>query len=152
MRYLLVVDLQKEFVKDKQGQKVYDKCLQYIADNEKKYTAVIAAMYINKDNVNMNRLLKWNELKQPKALDFTPNSIYRHSGYSITEYPKVIPTDTIDIIGFDTDACVLSAAFDVFNLGCDMNIYTDLCWSSGGKKMHEAGVVIMKRQFGSAVK
>ena len=71
-------------------------------------------------------------------------------GKLLKEYPRVSHLDQIDIIGFDTDACVLSAAFDVFNLGCNMRILTDLCWSSGGKKMHEAGLLVMKRQFGKA--
>ena len=151
MKYLLVVDLQSEFVKDKQGQKIYDNCLNYIAMHHNEYNAILAAVYQNKGNVNMDRLVDWNECKTVKALDFVPDAIYYHGGYSIKEYPYVNVGDTIDIIGFDTDACVLSACFHVFDLGCNMRILSDLCWSSGGKKMHEAGLNIMKRQFKNAV-
>lgn len=152
MRYLLVVDVQEEFVKDRQGKKIYEKCLKFIENQRYNYDAVIAAVYINRGNSNMDRLLDWNDCKQINAIDFIPDSAYYHGGYAIKEYPKVLPSDTIDIIGFDTDACVLSASFDVFDLGCNMNIYSDYCWSSGGKDMHLAGLKIMKRQFGTAVK
>lgn len=153
MKYLLVVDLQKEFVKDRKGKAVYDRCLQFISDSQKDYDVVIAAVYRNDidGNVNMERLLEWSECKNIAPIEFVPNSSYVHSGYSIREYPYVTKYDSFDIIGFDTDACVLSAAFDVFNMGCNMRILSDLCWSSGGKKMHDAGITIMKRQFGKAV-
>ena len=152
MKYLLVVDLQPEFVKDGKGKKIYQACLEYIRANKTNYHGVIAAIYENTpgDNPNMDRLLDWNECKDVMPIEFIANAAYTHSGYSIKEYPRVSNLDQIDIIGFDTDACVLSAAFDVFNLGCNMRILTDLCWSSGGKKMHEAGLLVMKRQFGKA--
>ena len=152
MRYLLVVDVQKEFVKDKKGEKIYKDCLDYISNEASQYDAILAAVYVNKDNPNMKRLLKWEECKHIQNMDFIPDAAYYHSGYSIKEYPHVHAGDTIDIIGFDTDACVLSACFHVFDLGCNMNILTKLIWSSGGKKMHDAGIAVMKRQFGSAVK
>ena len=153
MRYLLVIDLQKEFVKDSKGKKIYQQCLEYIAANKDKYNLVIAALYENntRDNPNMDRLLNWNECKSVFPIEFIANAAYTHAGYSIKEYPNVSQLDTIDIIGFDTDACVLSAAFDVFNLGCNMRILSDLCWSSGGAKMHKAGLMVMERQFGKAV-
>lgn len=152
MRYLLVVDVQKEFVKGRKGMSIYKKCLDYIATEADNYDAVLAAVYVNKNNPNMKRLLNWEECKKVDSLEFIPDAAYYHSGYSIKEYPHVHATDTIDIIGFDTDACVLSACFHVFDLGCNMNIITDLIFSSGGSRMHEAGLAVMKRQFGSAVK
>ena len=152
MKYLLVVDLQKEFVKDKKGEKVYKDCLDYILAEGRNYDAVLAAVYVNNRNPNMHRLLQWEGCKKIEQLEFIPDAAYYHSGYSIKEYPKVHASDTIDIIGLDTDACVLSACFHVFDLGCNMNILTKYIWSSGGKKMHDAGIAIMKRQFGIAVK
>lgn len=152
MRYLMVIDLQKEFVKDKKGREIYNNCLEYIERERDNYNGVLAAVYINKNNPNMKRLVKWEECKKIDNLDFIPDAVYYHSGYSIKEYPRVEYGDTIDILGFDTDACVLSACFHIFDMGCNMNVLSDLCWSSGGKKMHETGLTVMRRQFGSAVK
>lgn len=153
MNCLLVVDLQKEFVKDGKGQKIYQQCLDYIAENKSNYNIIIAAIYENNivDNPNMDRLLNWNECQSVLPIEFIATAAYTHSGYSIKEYPKLSKLDVVDIIGFDTDACVLSAAFDIFNIGCNMRILSDLCWSSGGAKMHKAGLMVMQRQFGKAV-
>lgn len=151
-RYLYAVDLQREFVKDKQGQKVYDKCIDYIQSYYSAYDAVLAAIYVNSNvNLNMARLVEWDECKNPKALEFPANWVAQHDGYSVGVYPNLTPYDTVDVIGFDTDACVLSACFDLFNIGCNFRIIIDGCWSSGGKKMHEAGLMVMRRQFRKAV-
>ena len=152
MRYLLVVDLQQEFVKDKQGQKVYDKCLRYIKDNRHSYDAVVAAVYKNEgDFINMQRLLRWEEMKTIKSLDFTPDKSILHNGYSARDFLNFNKYDQVDVIGFDTDACVLSMCFDLFNVGCNIRIIADGCWSSGGKEMHKHGLAIMRRQFRRAV-
>lgn len=151
MKILLVVDLQKEFVKDLKGKQVYVKGLDYIAQHRDEYSYVLAAVYKNEVNSNIQRFVDWSECRDIQSLEFIPDKIVYHSGYSISEYPNVTRVDQIDLFGLDTDACVLSAAFHVFDMGCGMRILSDLCWSSGGKKMHEAGLMCMKRQFGKAV-
>lgn len=151
MKYLLVIDLQREFVKDQQGELIYQKCLKYINDNRIKYDSIIAAAYQNGYNVNMQRYLGYTECMKTPTIEFQPDYSYIHSGYSMPVYPQVTINDQIDIIGFDTDACVLSAAFDVFNLGCGLKILSNLCWSSGGKDCHLHGLAIMSRQFGKAL-
>lgn len=150
MEYILAVDLQPEFVKDREGKKVYDKCLDFLKREGSFYT-VIAPVYQNKTNPNMGRLLNWREMREITPIEFSPDFAVIHSGYSIKDYPTFARDDIIHVIGFDTDACVLSACFDLFNLGACFDIWTDMCWSSGGKKLHEAGLTIMRRQFGAAV-
>jgi nicotinamidase-related amidase len=152
-KILVVVDLQKEFVKDSHGKKVYKEAVNYVYRNQENYSSIIALMYINdkRVNENMERLLDWKECQTVQSLEFPFTYLQYHSGYSIKEYPWINKDDVVDIIGFDTDACVLNACFDIFNIGCDMNILTEYIWSSGGWKMHDCGIAIMKRQFGCAV-
>lgn len=150
MNYLLVVDLQTEFAKGFEGKAVYERCLDFIQRAHPMYT-IVAPIYINKTNPNMHRLVSWNEMKDIKPLEFHADYIYAHSGYSIKEYPAFNHGDHVDVIGFDTDACVLSACFDLFNLGVDFRILVNGCWSSGGRGMHNAALKIMDRQFGRAV-
>lgn len=150
MEYILAVDIQKEFVKDRQGEKIYKKCIEFLKA-EGAYFTVVAPIYINKKNPNMGRLLDWREMREIEPLEFTPDFTVAHSGYAIEEYPSFCPGDKVHVIGFDTDACVLSACFDLFNKGVDFDIWLDMVWSSGGKKMHEAGLTVMERQFGRAV-
>lgn len=56
-----------------------------------------------------------------------------------------------DIIGHDTDASVMSVAFQLFDKGYDFTVLTRWCYSSGGTEMHRMAVELMKRNFGRAV-
>ena len=150
MEYVLAVDVQREFAKGFEGKAVYNKCIEFLRKASIHYT-VIAPIYQNKTNPNMHRLVGWNEMTQIEALDFRPDYFYVHSGYSIKEYPAFNPNDIVYVIGADTDACVLSACFDLFNLGVNFRIIVDGCWSSGGRAMHAAGLKVMERQFRKAV-
>lgn len=151
MKALLVVDLQPEFARGFRGKRVYNDCLNYVKNHRADYDWVLACVYQNNKNPNMHRLLSWTDMKEIMPIEFSPNYVYMHSGYSIGEYPEFSREDHIDVIGFDTDACVLSACFDLFNIGADFSILGRLCYSSGGQDMHEAGLKVMKRQFGKAL-
>lgn len=151
MKVLFAVDVQPEFVKDMTGKKVYTNCIDYINQYRGEYNYVLAAVYKNENNSVLQRFVDYNECRDIAPLDFIPDKVQFHSGYSISEYPKVRNVDQVDIIGFDTDACVLSAAFHLFETGCNMRLLTNLIWSSGGEKMHKAGLAVMTRQFGKAV-
>ena len=156
MKYLLVIDLQREFVKGIHGKHVYARTLQYIYDHQRDYDGIYAAFYINnvEENANMIRLVGWTEMMNKdelEGLQFPYNYRATHTGYSIQQYPGFTKDDTVDIIGFDTDACVLNACFDIFNLGCKMRILTKYIYSSGGMLMHLCGKLCMRRQFKKAL-
>ena len=153
MRYLLVVDVQKEFVKDEIGKRIYKNCVRYVQQAKAKgYDRVLAAVYKNSEKFqNMDRLVQWSDMMNIQGIEFAADDVFTHSGYSIMRYPRLTQLDRVDVIGFDTDACVLSACFDLFNIGCNLRIIVSGCWSSGGEKMHEAGLMVMRRQFGKAV-
>lgn len=150
MIYVLAVDIQREFVKGFEGKAVYERLMDFISRAHLMDYTIIAPVYQNKNNPNMNRLVGWNEMKKIQAIEFKADYVYLHSGYSIKEYPDFNPRDFVIVVGFDTDACVLSACFDLFNLGVNFTIIEDGCFSSGGRDMHKAGCKIMKRQFGKA--
>ena len=151
MRYLIVVDLQKEFVKDEEGRRRYEKGLSYIEQMRSRYDCVVAYVYRNNNNPNMQRLLDWDEIKDPEGLEFKADRTYFHSGYSVQKSLVISDQDKVDVFGFDTDACVLATCFKLFDDRCEFNILTHICWSSGGEVMHDAGLNIMRRQFGKAV-
>lgn len=151
MAYLLVVGVQKEFVRDDTCKVVYKRCVDYINACGANYTSVIAAVYKNTSSRNMHSLVHWDEMKTLKKLDFRPNKMYLHSGYSVGDRLKFEDNSMVDVIGFDTDACVLSTCFDVFNMDVNFRILASGCWSSGGEAMHEHGLAIMKQQFDRAL-
>ncbi len=151
MKYLLIVDLQKEFAIGEKGVEVYNKCIEFVKEHSSDYDSTIACVYVNIDNPNMQRLVQWDGCKSIQGLDFDADKYFQHSGYSIGAYDSIVYNDEVDVIGFDTDACVLNACFDLFNIGCKLRILTDYVYSSGGQNYHIAGLMIMKRQFGRAV-
>ena len=151
MHILLVVDLQREFVKDAAGEDRYRKSLEYIKKNRDKYDCVIAFVYRNDGNPNMKRLVGWEDVSKPMVLEFKPDRTYFHSGYSVHKHLIISESDTVDVFGFDTDACVLAACFELFDLKCNFRILSDLCWSSGGEAMHTCGLSVMSRQFRRAL-
>ena len=151
MAILLVIDLQREFVKDQVGLEVYKRCVQYINTCGHLYSQILAPIYRNGELRNMHMLTHWDEMQEIKKLDFKPNKLYLHSGYSAISDMKIPANTQVDVIGFDTDACVLSHCFDLFNHDIPFKVLVDGCWSSGGAEMHEAGLKCMQRQFNRAV-
>lgn len=152
-KYLFAVDVQPEFVCGLVGRSIYTTCINYIGRaKESGYDKVFALAYKpNKDFCNMQRYLHWECPETFHPLEFKADEVLYHDGYSAEKYPKLTCEDQVDIIGFDTDACVLSTAFDIFNMCCKLQILQNLCWSSGGEDMHYAALQIMQRQFGDAV-
>lgn len=151
--YLFAVDVQREFVQGSNGLRVYNKCIDFI-NNAKAmgYDKVIALYYHYDENFNnMKRLKGWTPTEESSRLEFSFDDILFHSSYSADIYYDVGKNDRVDIIGFDTDACVLSTAFDIFNRDCNMRVLANLCWSSGGRDMHYAALQIMQRQFGNGL-
>ena len=152
-KFLFIVDLQKEFVKGWKGKQVYKKALQFIEKNRSDYTYIYAAVYQQDRFVfkNMQDKLDWDECQSISPLEFECDRVIYHSGYSIPEYPNFSKDDTVEVIGFDTDACVLSACFHLFDMDCDLRILTDYVYSSGGDGFHKAALGIMERQFGKCL-
>lgn len=153
-KFLFVVDLQPEFAKGMKGNKIYKRAVNYIYSHRDDYACIYAAVY-HQDPIaftNMQRKIGWNECTTVAPIEFPYDRIFYHSGYSISEYPNFTKDDVVDIIGFDTDACVLSACFHLFDLDCDLNILSDYIYSSGGETMHKCGLAIMERQFRKSLK
>ena len=152
-KFLFVVDLQQEFAKSWKGKQIYKKALQYIIKNRSNYLYIYAAIYQQDRFIfsNMEDKLNWDGCQSVAPLEFEYDRAFYHSGYSINEYPNFTKDDTVDVVGFDTDACVLSACFHLFDMDCNLRILTDYIYSSGGNIIHKAALDIMKRQFGKCL-
>lgn len=152
MAILLVVDLQREFVKSDKCMEVYKRCVNYINTCRHLYAhGVYAAVYKNTDSRNMLMLTRWEEMQEIKKLDFKPDKMFAHSGYSAVPRMKLPEHTPIDVIGLDTDACVLAHCFDLFDLDLHFRVIMDGVYSSGGEELHQAGLLCMKRQFNRAI-
>jgi nicotinamidase-related amidase len=92
----------------------------------------------------------------PTELAFTPrpgaNILVKH-GYSavtpelLDEFKKHNITQ-IDLMGVDTDQCVLATALALFDKGITPRILASCCASTSGPEMHKAGLAVMRRALG----
>ena len=55
---------------------------------------------------------------------------------------------TADLCGFDTDQCVLATALLLWDATITPRVLAELCSSSGGPDMHEAGLAVTRRAIG----
>lgn len=122
---LLVIDLQKEFSDDK----IYNKCIDFILKSQ--YDVVYATKFIS-GNKNFKKYLDWSFTKSPQDLEFAADIIIEKHGYGLDDYSILPPNVHYDIIGCETDACVLKVAYDLFDREYDFSILRDYVYSNAG--------------------
>lgn len=66
----------------------------------------------------------------------------------LKDYIKANNIAEIYICGLDTDACIYKTALDLFENNYDVYILKNYCGSSGGPKLHQIGLMLLKRQIG----
>ena len=159
---LIIVDLQKQFA-DK-GKEKYNKCLKFIEDNEKKYDTVTATYFRQtEDNTNYTEHLGWNGCSDAtsKDLEFeTQNkTVLCKNNYGTFDYDfirfnfKAEKDDNIDIIGCDSDACVLALCFSLWDNGyTNFHVLTDYIYTTSKDFDNDTIIKIMKRNFGDCIK
>jgi nicotinamidase-related amidase len=75
---------------------------------------------------------------------------YKKYGYLLPErlLADLKKHETVGICGVNTDICVLSAAYGLWDAGIRPVILADYCASVKGTAMHQAGLAVMQRAFG----
>lgn len=151
MKILLAVDLQKEFA-DKDGK--YEEILAFLKEAVRGggYDKVIATKCVNNKKSNFVRYNNWHKLiKGASELEFEADEVIEKQGYGLLDYSMLPEGSIIDIIGYDTGACVLKIAMDLFDREYDFRILAKYCYSTGGKEHHELGLKILKNIMEKAV-
>lgn len=92
--------------------------------------------------------------------DKIPEEIVKRSDYVISkasyspgsEIVNILKDKNIQqatIVGIDTDGCVLSTMYTVFDAGIETFVDVLGCASTGGKEIHNSAIQIIKRSFGT---
>ena len=150
MNILLAVDVQKEF-QDQDGQ--YDKIVSYIKNAVGKYDLIYATVCTNHPDSPFVQNNVWLDcLNGLEPLAFSTDKVVVKCGYGFLDYHWLDIRDHYDIIGFNTDCCVMKVALDLFDRGYDFNVITDYCYCSGGNEEHQRGVGLMRDLLGQMVK
>lgn len=149
MHILLVVDLQREF-RDTDGQ--YERILNWVK-TVKGYDKIIATKCLNSVDSPFVKYENWYDcIDSVCELEFQADKVIEKYGYGLIDYSKLSKTDTYDIVGFNTDACVLKVALDLFDRNYNFSVLTEYCYSSNGLEHHKYGVELLRRLMSKAIK
>lgn len=152
MKILFAVDLQKEFA-DKDGK--YEEILAFLNDAVRGggYDKVVATKCVNSNKSNFVRYNNWHKLIDGTSeLEFKADEVIEKQSYGLTDY-SMLPKDAeIDIIGYDTGACVLKIALDLFDRDYNFLVLSKYCYSTGGEEHHKRGLQILSNLLENAVK
>lgn len=140
---LLVVDLQKEFTTDVTLSN-YNRVLSYIKDSN--YDLVIATKFVS-GNSNFPKRLNW-VFKGNKPLEFNADLILEKTGYGLSEsqYNMLSKDYHYDIVGCETDACVLKIAMDLFDREYDFSILKEYTYTNSD--LQECAERLIERNVG----
>lgn len=157
-KVLLVVDLQPEF-RDKDG--VYEECVNFVKAQSAKapriFDEIIATKCRNYKGSNYEIIGNWQDCMDGcEELAFQADRIIEKTGYGLDCYEEagkdVLEKDALYmLIGFNTDACVLKVALDLFDRGYTFCVATDKCGSSSNRAHRERGIDVMKSLIPNAL-
>lgn len=152
---LLIIDMQEGFITE-ETQHVTDNINNMLENNT--YDIIIATKFLNYHESPFVKHLQWEEMIDNNtdllssvelASDYIVEKYGYHCGQELIDILKENHIDKIDIVGVDTDACVLANATYLFDNGFDITVYSKLCASTGGIDVHNAAIEILKRNIGS---
>ncbi len=158
-KILIVVDVQNYFVNEL-TQSIPEKIARHIKKVD--YDYIIFTKFINKEGSNFFKLLNWRKCAKSPETDihnslifFTnKNNVFPKNSYSLFKarglagYLKRNGITSLYLCGIDTEACILASAFEGFDLGYNMKIIKELCFSHSGKSLHNSALEIMKKCIG----
>lgn len=131
MKILLVVDMQKGFMKNKKYLDLNNKISDYIARSN--YDKIIFTKYINEKSKNslFQDKIGWTKLTTKDEQDFSLNSpknaiIMEKYGYGLNrqdlDYINSLDIKEIDICGLKSEACVYAISLQLWDMGIFPNI------------------------------
>ncbi len=152
---LIIVDMQNGFNTNLDTQEVEEK-LSSINKND--YDMIIATKFVNTDDRMFVKQLDYHKMFDIEDTEFLSivKELYEiqvpKNGYDgsdkIVSILNNTTVDTVYVIGFDTDGCVLSTALGLFDNGYKVKIIEELCASSGGEDVHQAALAVLERCIG----
>ena len=157
-RPLLVVDVQNGFINEFTHH-IPGRVAQLIETNA--FEPVLFTLFVNEPGSPYQRLLEWHDSAEPPETELAPElerfatdkNVYVKRG--LAGMPQELADrlardkiEEIDVVGIDTDMCVLKIALDLFDAGIEPVVLVDCCASTAGLQSHLAGLAILSRNIG----
>jgi nicotinamidase-related amidase len=126
------------------------------------YDYLVFTKFVNKKGSNFFRLLNWKtmvsgqetEIHNSLIMFVEKNNVFTKNSYSIfkaKDLDNFLNKKNIRelfLCGMDTEACVLASAFEAFDLGYQVKIIKELCFSHSGKSLHNSALKIINQCIG----
>lgn len=158
---LIIIDAQKGFL-NKLTEKTFHRIREFIKRHKNNYELLVFTKYINHENSNFVRNLKWRGFMNDKQTDlvdelkeFVSNkNLFVKDTYGSFVDKKLLDVlkkhgiEQVELAGFDTENCVLTFARDAFDRGMSVIVYKNLSASHSSPKLHKAALEIIKENIG----
>lgn len=147
---LIVVDLQRAFHPPAE-------LVENIRQILPEYGIVIATQFLNRPKSSYETQLGYTrcQIGSPESeivIPLKPAAVFDRFSYGLQplhiERLKQYPVAKWDIVGCDTEACVLATCYNLWDNHIPFRVLKDLCYSSGGEEQQAAAFKIMGRSFG----
>jgi nicotinamidase-related amidase len=155
---LLVVDVQHGFINEF-TQHVPSRVKRLIETGD--YGPILFTLFINTPGSPYQRLLDWHDSAGPPETELVDelaplaarDRIFEKRGSTgmpdqLADRLRRERFSEINLVGIDTDMCVLKIAMDIFDLGIEPIVLVDCCASTAGLQAHLAGLAILSRNIG----
>jgi nicotinamidase-related amidase len=155
---LLVVDVQRGFINEF-TRHIPGRVKRLLEMGE--YAPVLFTLFVNVPDSPYQRLLDWHACADPPETNLVDEltaladdgNVYKKHGLTglpdaLAERMRHEQFSEVNVVGIDTDMCVLKIAMDVFDLGIEPVVLVDCCASTAGLQAHLAGLAILSRNIG----
>lgn len=155
---LLVIDVQNYFM-NQHTRSLPAKIAAHAASGD--YGAILFTTFVNNNESNFVKMLGWDKCHSPPDTDickelahlangnntFEKHTLSAFKSKKLVAHLKDLGAKSLYLCGTDSEACVLSSAFEAFDMGFDVHILKDLCASTNGTMFHDYARTIIERNL-----
>lgn len=154
-KLLLVIDVQRDFVNE-YTKEFIEKIKRLTESNRFEYIAF--TKFINDEQSSWYKELNYKgcltKEEQEIILDTKNHKVFEKKIYSsssedLKSYLKTNKIEEVYLCGFNTDACILKTALDLFENNIKVYVLKDYCMTTAGKIVHNNALDILKRLIGN---
>jgi hypothetical protein len=157
MRILLIIDLQEQF-HDKEGD--FERIRDWCENHRDEYDIILPTFFKNNTYFNPKFVqnLHWDGCSSASAADLAVTSkgikqgyAEKKHGYASKDIFKIATRkDEIDVVGCDSDACVMATAFGLWDKGYNFRVLSKYVYTTG-EVDNDTVIKVMRRNFGDCV-
>jgi|SRR3989344_3335197 len=158
---LIVIDVQKYFL-IKETKPIIKGIRDFLKQNSSEYLVIYFTIFKNDKNSPLWQISEWRDCTSSPQTDvcdeikeFTNNkNLFYKNILSAGKVPGIINDikkkniEEVDLLGFDTDCCVLATAYDLFDQGIKPVVIENLTWSTSKDRLHSSAIKMIRRNIG----